>query len=179
MAPCPTTMELDELGEAHLRADILLARGTAAVVVMLIALGVIWYGFTPEVLWRLWQDIADRPSGPMALRFLLQPAMAMTFAIRDGIRDTHLGRSPYSWTVLSDPEQRWPRLQEGLIATGRVILVGLVMDVIYQNRVLGTFYPGEAAVVALLLAFLPYFMIRGIAARIARWWSRPASGRAQ
>ena len=30
------------------------------------------------------------------------------------------------------------------------------------------FYPGEALIVALLLAFVPYLLIRGPAARIAR-----------
>jgi hypothetical protein len=152
-----------------------LAHVTAAVIVALIALGVIWYGFSAEVFERLWRDIFDRPSGPMAFRFLLQPAMASILAVRDGIKDAHLGRSPYFWTVLSDPEQRWPRIHEGLIATGRVILLGLIMDAIYQLRVLDTFYPGEAAIVALLLAFLPYLLIRGFAARVARRWSRSAS----
>jgi hypothetical protein len=115
----------------------------------------------------------------MAFRFVLQPVMAAIFAIHDGIKDAHLGRSPYFWTILSDPEQRGPRLREGLIATGRVILLGLIMDAIYQLRVFGTFYPGEAALVALLLAFVPYLLIRGPAARIARRWSRSASGAAR
>jgi hypothetical protein len=52
------------------------------------------------------------------------------------------------------------------------------MDAIYQVRVLGTFYPGEAAIVALLLAFLPYLLIRGLASRIARRRGRSAAGAA-
>jgi hypothetical protein len=108
----------------------------------------------------------------MAFRFLLQPAMASILAIRDGVTDARLGRSPYFWTVLSDPDQRLPRVQEGLTATGRVILLGLIVDAIYQYRVLGTFYPGEAAIMAILLAFLPYLLLRGLAARVARWRSR-------
>lgn len=161
-----------------MRTELLLAYVAAAVIVILIALGVIWYGVSAAAFERLWRDIFDRPSGPMAFRFLLQPAMATILAIRDGFKDAHLGRSPYFRTVLSDPERRWPRIQEGLIATGRVILLGVVMDAIYQFRALGTFYPGEAAVVALLLAFLPYLMIRGLAARVARRWSRSVSGAA-
>ena len=48
-------------------------------------------------------------------------------------------------------------------ATGGVegILLGLCMDVIYQAIVLKTFYPGEAVIVALALAFLPYLLLRG------------------
>jgi hypothetical protein len=161
---------------AQSRTEILLAGVAAAVIVTLIALGLVWYGFSAEVHQRVWRDIFERPSGPMAFRFLLQPAVAALLAVRDGVRDAHLERSPYFWTVLSDPDRRWPRLREGLIATARVIVLGLIMDAIYQVRVFGTFYPGEAAIVALLLAFLPYLLVRGLAARITRRWSRRPSG---
>jgi hypothetical protein len=60
-------------------------------------------------------------------------------------------------------------LREGLNATARIILLGLVMDVIYQLIVLKTFYPNEALVIALLLAFVPYLIIRGLVFRVARW----------
>ena len=33
-----------------------------------------------------------------------------------------------------------------------------------------TFYPGEAAIVAVLLAFIPYLLLRGPFARLARLW---------
>ncbi|GJK94539.1 hypothetical protein TUM17568_57450 [Klebsiella oxytoca] len=33
----------------------------------------------------------------------------------------------------------------------------------------GTFYPGEAALIAVLLAFVPYLLLRGPFARVARW----------
>ena len=60
------------------------------------------------------------------------------------------------------------RLREGLNATARIILLGIVMDVIYQIIVLQTFYPVEALIIALLLAFVPYLVFRGIVARIVR-----------
>jgi hypothetical protein len=44
------------------------------------------------------------------------------------------------------------------------------MDAIYQATVLKTFYPGEAVIVAILLAFVPYLLLRGPVARVARWW---------
>jgi hypothetical protein len=51
------------------------------------------------------------------------------------------------------------------------------MDVVYQIIVLKTFYPVEALIIAFLLAFVPYLLIRGPVARIARRWCGNASAR--
>jgi hypothetical protein len=137
---------------------------------VLIVLGLFWYGVSTEVLKRQWQDFTGRPGGPMSFRFILQPAMAIIAAVYDGINDARLGRSPYFWTVLTSPEKRAERLREGLVSTARIILLGLGMDAIYQLKVFGTFYPGEAVIIALVLAFVPYLLLRGPVARIARHW---------
>lgn len=123
-----------------------------------------------DVLSRIWTDLLARPSGPFAFRFVLQPLMAIVLALRDGIKDAQTGRSPYFWTMLSDATQRRVRLAEGLKATMRVIVLGIVIDAAYQLTVLGTFYPGEALAIALWLGFVPYLLVRGPAARIARRW---------
>jgi hypothetical protein len=81
---------------------------------------------------------------------------------------TRAGRSPYFWTMVGNPHERTRRLNEGLNATARMILLGLVMDAIYQRIVLRQFYPAEAVIVALLFAFVPYVIMRGPALRIAR-----------
>lgn len=135
-----------------------------------VLLGAVWYGLSSEVQHRIWQDIADRPGGPMTFRFVLQPTMATIAAWHDGMQDARLGRSPYFWTVLSNPAKRVGRLREGLIAVSRIILLGFAMDAIYQWRTLGTFYPGEAVIITLLLAVFPYFILRGPIARVAHWW---------
>ena len=104
----------------------------------------------------------------MRFRFFLQPLMAAIAAIHDGRADARAGRSPYFVTVLRSPQERVGRLREGLNATARVILLGMAMDVIYQFLVFKTFYPDQALVVALLLAFVPYLIIRGLVLRVAR-----------
>ena len=106
----------------------------------------------------------------MRFRFILQPLMAAIIAIHDGLKDAGTGNSSYFWTVVGNPRERTRRLNEGLNATARIILLGLVMDAIYQGIVLRRFYPGDAMIVALLFAFVPYVMTRGPAARIARRW---------
>jgi hypothetical protein len=128
-----------------------------------------------DIFQRIWENLLARPSGPLAFRFILQPTVAAILAIRDGIKDAREGRSPYFWTVLSNPAERRARLSEGLKATGKVMILAIVLDAIYQIVKLGTFYPGEAIVVAFVLGFLPYLILRGPAARIARRLLRRAA----
>ncbi len=123
-----------------------------------------------EVLSRMWEHMLARPDGPLSFRLILQPTMAALLAIGDGIKDARTGRSPYFWTVLHDREKRVARLEEGLAATARILVLGLAIDMIYQVWVFGRVYPTEAAVVAIALAFLPYALIRGPVERIAKWW---------
>jgi hypothetical protein len=146
----------------------LLAKLVIAIAIVLIVAGVLWHGVTVAAFQRFWHDLVERPDEPMRFRFILQPLMAAIAAIRDGREDARIGRSPYFWTVLHKPQERVARLREGLNATARIILLGLAMDVIYQLLVLKTFYPNEALVIALLLAFVPYLIIRGLVLRVAR-----------
>ena len=94
----------------------------------------------------------------------MQPAMSTIFAIRDGLKDAREGRSPYFWTVLTAPEERSARLREAIKATGKIIILALILDTAYQVIELGAFYPLEAIIVAVVLAFIPYLLIRGPAA---------------
>jgi hypothetical protein len=124
-----------------------------AVIILLIVVGVVPHGISGGVWDRFFHDLIGRPDGPMRFRFILQPVMAAVAAVRDGRADSMAGHAPFLWTVMSKPEQRAARLREALNATARVILLGVVMDAIYQVLVLKMFYPAEAAVIALVLAF--------------------------
>jgi len=130
-----------------------------------------------DALQRFWEDLLARPSGPLALRFLLQPCVASILAIRDGMEDARTGRPPYFWTILSNRAERKAALREGLGATGKVIILALLLDAAYQIAKLGTFYPGEAIAIAVLLGFVPYLLLRGPAGRVARWRHRRAAAR--
>jgi hypothetical protein len=152
------------------KTEILLVQVAIILLIAFTAFGVVLYGFSDEVRHRVWEQLIARPTGPMAFRFILQPVMAGIAALRDGIEDAKSQRSAFFWTLLlTNPSQSGGRLREGLIATARIILLGLGMDVIYQLIVLKTFYPGEAVIVAIALAFFPYLLLRGPIARIVRW----------
>jgi uncharacterized membrane protein YjgN (DUF898 family) len=145
-----------------------LAKLVILLAIVLIVAGAVWHGVTVASFQRFWHDLVERPDEPMRFRFILQPLMAALVAIHDGREDARAGRSPYLVTVLRNPQERIGLLREGLNATARIILLGLAMDVIYQLLVLKTFYPNEALVIALLLAFVPYLIIRGLVFRVAR-----------
>jgi hypothetical protein len=148
----------------------LLAKLVVALIIALIVAGVVWHDITVGTLARIRDDLVERPGTPMRFRLILQPLMATLVAIRDGLADARIGRSPYFWTVLRDPHRRGKRLNEGLNQTARIILLAVAMDSIYQIIVLKWFYPTEAVGIALLLAFVPYLVIRGPATRLARRW---------
>ena len=121
-----------------------------------------------EMLVRFWDDLISRPNGPYGFRFLLQPVTAMVLATIDGLKDARTGRSPYFWTILHVPEERMGRINEGIKATARVLLLGLGMELLYQFKVFRTFHIVEAFDIIFVFAFLPYLLLRGPIARIAR-----------
>ncbi len=159
------------------KSQVRLARLVVVLMATFVVCGLVWYGFSAEVRARLWQNLFDRPGGPMLFRFFLQPTMAAIAAWRDGVRDARTGRSPFFVGALTDPAQRLVRLNEALVATARIILLGLVMDGIYQAIEFKTFHPAEAVIIALVLAFVPYLLLRGLIARAARRWFSRGPGR--
>jgi hypothetical protein len=48
-----------------------------------------------------------------------------------------------------------------------VFLVAVLLDLVYQVVVLEV-YPGEALIVAVLLAIVPYVIVRGVVTRAAK-----------
>lgn len=147
-----------------------LAKIVLACGIVLLLAGVLWHGVTVATIERVWRQLIERPTGPVAFRFILQPLMALIVAVRDGLFDARTGRSPYGRTVLRNPQRRLSLLREGVNATARIIALGIAMDAVYQVLVLERFYPAEAIIVALLLAWVPYVLFRGIVTRIAVTW---------
>src|SRR5277367_7201027 len=92
---------------------------------------------------RIATDMADRVSGPMKFRLVLQPCMAAFFAVRAGLADAKAGKSPYFWCLLSDPAQRAEMVKDGWKSIGRVFILAVVLDVIYQIIVQHFVYQGE------------------------------------
>ena len=115
---------------------------------------------------RIIEDLVGRVSGPMQFRLILQPVMAAFFAIRSGLKDAKASKPPYFWALFTNPDSRADMVRDGWKSVGRVFIFAIVMDAIYQLIVIRWFYPGEALLVAAVLALVPYLLIRGLVNRI-------------
>ena len=120
-------------------------------------------------LWsRVVENLAARVSGPMKFRLVLQPVMAAIFAIRAGLLDAKTGKPPYFWALFTSPDHRVEMVKDGWKGVGKVFLLAMVLDAVYQVIVSRFVYPGEVLLVATLLAIIPYLLLRGLTTRVAR-----------
>jgi hypothetical protein len=104
----------------------------------------------------------------MRIRLVLQPIMAALFAIRAGRRDAREGRKPYIWAVVRASSDRRAMILHGWKDVGRIFVLAIGMDLIYQATVLHAFRPGEAVFLGLVLAIVPYLIFRGVVNRLLR-----------
>jgi hypothetical protein len=119
-----------------------------------------------EIWMRIVENLGDRISGPMKFRVFLQPIMASIFAVIAGLKDARAGNPPYFWALLTEPGHRLAILKDGWKSVGKVFVLAAVLDVVYQFKVQGFVYPAEVLIVALLLAVVPYLILRGLVTRI-------------
>lgn len=122
---------------------------------------------------RVWEMLIGRAEGPLTLRLMLQPTVAVFFAIRAALRDVREGNPPYFfWVVFTDPARRPVLLGQVRKDVGKVFIAAVVLDVVYELIVYRWVYPGQAVIVATVLAILPYLLIRGPVTRILRRFQR-------
>jgi hypothetical protein len=120
-------------------------------------------------LWTLFADnLQDRVSGPMKFRIVLQPIMATLLAIRSGLKDAKSGARPYFWSLLSTPGHRMEIIKDGWKSVGRLFLLAVALDLVYQAIVQSSIRLRAAIFVAIVLAIVPYLLLRGTITRIAR-----------
>jgi hypothetical protein len=100
------------------------------------------------------------------MRLILQPLVAVILAIRAGWADARAGRAIFFWTLLRDPAQARLMLRNLWKLVGKVFIVAIVLDVVYQLIVLHWIYPLETLTVATILALVPCMVVRAIGNRI-------------
>jgi hypothetical protein len=121
-----------------------------------------------EELLRVYTNLMDRISGPLHLRLLIQPMVALVLATLAGLKDARSGKTPYFWGLTHDPEHRREMLENGWHSIGKLFVVALILDCVYQYIALRFVWPGEAIIVAIVLAIIPYVLVRSLVTRLFR-----------
>ena len=121
---------------------------------------------------RVSHNLNARLDGPLHFRFIMQPLMSIVLAVRDGLRDARKGDQAYLWFIFRDRHRRPELLRTGLKSIRRLFFLAIGVDTIYQVIAFRTFYPGEALLAAVLLAIVPYVLLRGPINRLEQLSSR-------
>ena len=66
-----------------------------------------------DLLTRIFENLLGRVSGPMKFRLILQPLMAILFAMRDGLKDAKKRQPAYFWAFFTNPDHRRDLLRDG------------------------------------------------------------------
>jgi hypothetical protein len=121
---------------------------------------------------RFVENLFGRLDGPLHFRFIAQPLMAIIFAVIDGLKDAKAGKPAYFWALLSTAERRKQLVGDGWKRVGKIFIIAIILDVVYQLKVHSTVYPGETLTVAFALAIVPYVVLRGPINRLVRLWKK-------
>ena len=119
------------------------------------------------------EDLPKRLAGPGRFRFVLQPLMATLLGIRSGMADARAGRPPYLLGLVTDRQRRGELARDGLASVANLLLMGVLLDSIFQWVILGSSYPGAALVVGPVLIAAPYTLARALSNRVARLGKSP------
>lgn len=111
-----------------------------------------------------------RTEGPMSFRLIMQPLVALLFAFRDGNRDAREGQSPYFWALFTEPTHRRDMIESGWRSIGKVFIIAIFLDLIFQYIVFRDLRPIGALLTGIILAVVPYLLLRGPVNRVIRFW---------
>jgi hypothetical protein len=101
------------------------------------------------------EDMPKRLTGPGRSRLLLQPLVATLLGIRSGVADGRAGRPPRLSGVLVHSDLRGELLRTGFETVVNLLLIGILLDAVFQWVILGVSHPGAALVVGPVLIVVP------------------------
>jgi len=121
-----------------------------------------------DLLNRIAEGLVGRASGPMHLRLVIQPIIASIIAIRAGLRDARNGRPAFLWSALTNSSERRSLVRSGWEDIGKVFTAAFFIDIAYQIFVIRGFQPLQSLTVAVIVAVVPYLILRGLVTRASR-----------
>ena len=116
---------------------------------------------------QAWEDVVARVTGPGGFRFILQPAAAIFFGIRDGLVDASEGRPPFIHILAFERERRAEAARSALKTLLKPIIVASLVDALSQYLLFHRVHPLVAILVGSFVLALPYSIARALSNRIA------------
>jgi len=120
-------------------------------------------------------DIPARLAGPGSFRFFLQPVVAALVGLGSGVADARAGRPPYLMGLVFHRAHRRAIVRAGAEDIVNLLLIGVLLDSVFQWFILGVSHPFAALVLGPVLIVMPYAIARGLTNRVVRWTGRTAS----
>ena len=114
-------------------------------------------------------ELVGRIHGPMNARIYIQTLVAIILAVRAGMRDARDENAPFFWSLAFGAGQRRELVKNAWKDIGKVFVAALLLDVVYQIYRFHMLYPLEAIIVAVLLAVIPYIVVRAAVTRVLKW----------
>ena len=105
-----------------------------------------------EMLTRGVEQLLGRAGGPLHFRLLIMPIVVTILAVRAGLRDAREGRPAYLWAIFKKPTERHRLFRSGTKDVGKIFIVAVVLDTLYQLMVFRAFYIGQVLIVAVACA---------------------------
>lgn len=113
-------------------------------------------------------QLLRRASGPMHIRLIIQPIMAILLAIRAGLKDARENKTPFLWEFAKNKEQRKVLTNTMFKDLSKLMILAFLLDFVYQIIDLKSFSLLQALIVMFVLALLPYMLLRGLVTRLHR-----------
>lgn len=123
-------------------------------------------GNTSSLLNTVAERVIARVVGPMSLRFVFQPLVALLLGIRDGVMDAKAGEPPFIIDLIVNRENRKAKLAGVLKSLSKTIIIATVFDMIAQYLIFDQVRVIPAIMVGVFLLSVPYSLARGITNRI-------------
>lgn len=114
------------------------------------------------------EQLLGRASGPLHFRLIIQPLVAAFLAFKAGKHDAAAGAPAFLWEFFTRPDERARLARSGWKDVSKIFIVALVLDAIYQLIVFHTVHVIQALIVGIVLAILPYALLRGPVTRLMR-----------
>lgn len=120
-----------------------------------------------DVFARGSDQLYGRINGPLNLRLIITPTVSTILALRDGWKGARRGERSFLWDVLQHPPAKRKEIVHAVWKSlKKVIFLAFTLDLIYQLYVFRAYYVFQTILLVLVLALIPYTVIRGLTTRI-------------